>query len=103
MKILKTKIFAILCFAGFFYGAHAQIKTKTFENGIPKHLIPSESLVTKTMILHPSPEFYKLKLEDGNKKEIASKAALARIALPEGADIDFFKEAALTDNDGISV
>ena len=82
------------------YCSIAQVKTKTFTDGIPSRLLPVKFAVTKTKTLQPPPEFYKLKGQPENENS-GSKAQLSKIALPVAVDIDFLKEAMIVESNGI--
>jgi hypothetical protein len=50
MRKLSKRFLALLFFAGIFINADAQVKTKTFAEGIPSHLLPVKSTVVKTRL-----------------------------------------------------
>ncbi len=81
---------------------NAQVKTKTFEHGIPKHFLPVKDLIGKSMVIEPPAEFYKLKQEADRIESAKSKNQLAKFALPYLVNIDLLKEAILTESNGIS-
>lgn len=86
---LKT-IIAQMFFICLFFNIYAQVKTKTFADSIPNHLIPVNGLNLRKLNIEVPAEFYKLRQQkDSNKK------GLYKFALPSLVSIDLFKELLL--------
>ena len=80
MKIFYKEILGTICFTGFLFSAFGQVKTKTFEKGIPKDFLPLKSLISKIKILSPSEEFYKLK-EESERSSNKVKRSIAKLMM----------------------
>ena len=96
-RFLAASFFGLI-----FLNINAQVKTKTFGEGIPKHFLPVKDLIGRNIIIEPPAQFYELK-QEADRNEIAkSKNQLAKFALPSLVNIDVLKEAILTESNGIS-
>ncbi len=103
MRNLLNRVLSISCILIVFaIDVNAQVRTKTFANGIPNHLIPVKPGIGKTKTLQPPPEFYKLKQQADVNEDNKDKTKLPRYSLPSSVDIDILKEAIHKDSNGIS-
>ena len=103
MSNLLNRVLSILCILiVFVINVNAQVRTKTFANGIPNYLIPVKPGIGKTKTLQPPPEFYKLKQQADVNEDNKDKAKLPRYSLPSSVDIDILKEAIHKDSNGLS-
>ena len=94
---------ATLFFISLIFTSSAQVKTKTFNQGIPTFLIPVKIGAAKIKTLNPPSEFYELKKKVKDEGVTVSKTRLPKFALPSLVDIHLLKEAAHKDSNGLSI
>ena len=99
MKYFFYKLLLIFFICFLFDDTYAQVKTKTFADGIPNNLLANTGN-TNTVVLKPPLEFYKLKNKQ-KKESSESIKGLYKIALPSEVNIDFIKEAVVSERDGV--
>ena len=103
MKKILARLLAIFLFALVFINTSGQVKTKTFAKSIPSELLPVKTFIAKTIMIQPPSEFYKLKQQDETNENTNFKTKLPKLSLPLSVDINLLKDAAYTENNGLSV
>lgn len=89
MKHFLKNLLATLFFCILLCSISAQVKTKTFADSIPTHLLPLKNFYDRSILLEPPPEFYKLKKE----AEINTMVkGWDKVALPSSVNIDLLKK-----------
>lgn len=98
MTLISKKSMATVLFIFISHFVSAQVKTKTFFEGVPSHLIPVKEINGRSIILEPPSGFIKLKKESETNENIGGN----RFALASIVNIDFIKEASLVETNGTS-
>jgi hypothetical protein len=93
-----NRIFLIFFFLNSFYIGNAQVKTKTFRDGIPKQLFPVQGHIAKKLEFSPPNNFLALKARNKNQDDKKRK-----FAVPLITDVDFFLNASRNNEGGFSI